>query len=374
MPPTFSGTPETFVLAVASGCGPKVALEPTLVAPPIVSDPSLALDLPEVRWIREESFAENAPWRAAVGPAVIVSGERPAASVLDSLVVVSWNTHVGGGDVDRLIHDLRAGELTEGRPPGDFVLVLQEVFRSGEAVPGTVPEGWKCADAICAVTPGGERLSVEQLAGRHGLDLFYVPSMRNGHFAETSEDRGNAILSTIPLSDWTAVELPVAVQRRVAVGATVRGTTRTGSPWELDLISLHLDGRTPWRHVFGSFGRGRTRQLEFLTRAVAGGGPAVLAGDLNTWFRGSGESAVVLARRHFPEPVEHPTDVTFELGPWGRQLDWVFFRVPEGWAADYRRLPEKYGSDHYPLLARVRFDVSSRSADAPIPRTTRRLG
>ena len=39
--------------------------------------------------------------------------------------------------------------------------------------------------------------------------------------ASLTEDRGNAILSTLPLSDLTAIELPLESQRRVALQATV---------------------------------------------------------------------------------------------------------------------------------------------------------
>ena len=46
-----------------------------------------------------------------------------------------------------------------------------------------------------------------------GLSIFYAPSMRNG--PELREDRGNAIISTEPLLDPIALELPLARQRRV---------------------------------------------------------------------------------------------------------------------------------------------------------------
>ena len=46
--------------------------------------------------------------------------------------------------------------------------------------------------------------------------------MRNGRPPQTDEDRGNAILSTEPLADLTAIELPFEQQRRVAVAATLR--------------------------------------------------------------------------------------------------------------------------------------------------------
>ena len=69
---------------------------------------------------------------------------------------------------------------------------------------------------------GHERIDIVEAAGRLGLSLVYVPSMRNG--SDTDEDRGNAILSTEPLSDVAAVELPFERQRRVAIDAAVSVT------------------------------------------------------------------------------------------------------------------------------------------------------
>ena len=50
------------------------------------------------------------------------------------------------------------------------------------------------------------------------------------------------------------------------------------------------------------------------------------------------------------------------MTPWGyrRRLDHMFFRLPQDWSAEYRRLDSRYGSDHYPLVARVRFDGARR--------------
>jgi endonuclease/exonuclease/phosphatase (EEP) superfamily protein YafD len=31
-------------------------------------------------------------------------------------------------------------------------------------------------------------------------------------------------------------------------------------------------------------------------------------------------------------------------------LDYLFFRLPTGWRAHVERGPERYGSDHYPLI------------------------
>ena len=73
-----------------------------------------------------------------------------------------------------------------------------------------------------------------------GSDRVYVPSMRNGGLT-SKQDRGNAILSSLPLDELSAIELPFERQRRVAIAATVAGHTRAGTPWSLRVASVHLD-------------------------------------------------------------------------------------------------------------------------------------
>ena len=68
--------------------------------------------------------------------------------------------------------------------------------------------------------------------------MVYVPSMRNG--PELQEDRGNAIVSTEPLIDPIALELPFERQRRVAIGASVQVRTIAGIE-RLNLLDVHLE-------------------------------------------------------------------------------------------------------------------------------------
>ena len=60
-------------------------------------------------------------------------------------------------------------------------------------------------------------VDVVAFAREAGLSLFYLPSMRNGLGAEDGkEDRGNAILSTLPLTELRALELPFVRQRALS--------------------------------------------------------------------------------------------------------------------------------------------------------------
>ena len=83
-----------------------------------------------------------------------------------------------------------------------------------------------------------DTLDIDDHAATLGLSMLYVPSMRNG--PELREDRGNAIISTEPLLDPFALELPLARQRRVALGAAIRcrpPRARSGSSWSMRISS-----------------------------------------------------------------------------------------------------------------------------------------
>jgi endonuclease/exonuclease/phosphatase (EEP) superfamily protein YafD len=81
-------------------------------------------------------------------------------------------------------------------------------------------------------------------------------------------------------------------------------------------------------------------------------GPAVLAGDFNTWL-GRREAAVRDLLRAFPQSPPEGLGATW-FGPLGTRapLDHVFARHLGGTVA-VRRVPNRFGSDHQPLLALV---------------------
>ena len=89
--------------------------------------------------------------------------------------------------------------------------------------------------------------------------------MRNGTTA-VAEDRGTAILSTMPLADLQAIELPFERQRRVALAATVGGATPSGDVWHLRLAAVHMD--TSLALTRGGPVVARRRQAEALVEAL----------------------------------------------------------------------------------------------------------
>jgi endonuclease/exonuclease/phosphatase family metal-dependent hydrolase len=259
---------------------------------------------------------------------------------------------------------VRAGEFARlGAPAGAPLVVLaQEAYRADDSVPAA-STGAAGRVLIGRLRPAED---VVDAARALGLNLRYVPSMRNG--ADRS-DRGNAILSTLPLTDVAAVELPLVLQRRVAVGATVVAPGGLA----VRVCSGHLDPRGPrGRDWLGA--AGRALQAAGLLAALPDGLPAVLGADLNLG-RGRREPAWrLLAAAGFTTgvPPREPAWRHTYHGVPRLNLDYLLVRDGRGGdgrgdgaatitAAVVHRLDEHprdagpyvFGSDHHPLLARV---------------------
>jgi endonuclease/exonuclease/phosphatase family metal-dependent hydrolase len=179
--------------------------------------------------------------------------------------------------------------------------------------------------------------------------MYYAPSMRNGtKTGDAAEDRGNAVLSSLPLSDIEAIELPFVVQRRVALTATV--TDPESTPL-MRVAVAHFDTRAPFFKgwIFGGPGARNTQAAS--VASILGdmdndGLPVVLGGDLNTMF-GARESSVktvssVIERRECGADSTHTS---------GFALDHIFASIPTSWSEGAcARVDDTFGSDHYPLV------------------------
>lgn len=307
-----------------------------------------------VVWVRADS-RELEPWRRAVGPPVVLP-PRARGEAADELGFAVWNTGVGSGDLERFVADLRAGRLFEDRRPTEHVvLLLQEVYRAGESVPLRALSGARGARRIHRRPRTGARLSIDTVARRSGLALYYVPSMRNGRPRGDAprEDRGNAILSTLPLSAWTAIELPFERERRVALQAHVSLSAPAGGPRELRFVNVHLDPRSSLWRAHRSLGAGRAHQALWLASLMDDAHPTVVGGDLNTWAGGRRERAVAQLGARIPEARPSRATGTRPVlrGLAALELDHVFVQAP--WRAEHRVLDDDYGSDHRPLVGRL---------------------
>jgi endonuclease/exonuclease/phosphatase family metal-dependent hydrolase len=286
-------------------------------------------------------------YRNTVGPPIVFSPPEPHYSVdpKSRLIVVNWNVHVGHGDVIGLIDKLSSSEKANGFGNPEFVLLLEESFRqagqdkdipdsTGVEVPGRI-------------APPDPSKDIAYVARKMGWWLYYAPSMRNGDgTGEHAEDRGNAILSSLPLEHTEAVELPFAVQRRVALIATV--SDGRNQP-KLRVAVTHFDTRAPllqgW--IFGGPAARNKQAKDFVTalkKFDADRLPIIVGGDLNTYM---GSKAVIDTMSGMASHTDCGTQATHTMGV---TLDHIFATVPEAWPGRCVRGDTTFGSDHYPLV------------------------
>jgi endonuclease/exonuclease/phosphatase family metal-dependent hydrolase len=314
----------------------------------------------DVSWFGPEREADRrtlAAWCSAVGPVEFIpepARHQPAPAADSKLAVGTWNVHVGGGDLPGFLRDELGYECGAGSPAGfgeHFILLVQEAYRASATVP--VPqEGAIVSDRIASRPPDAPRLDIVQVAEECGLALFYAPSTRNGREAGEAgrEDRGSAILSTLPLSNPVAVELPLEAQRRVTVAADIHGPEES----RLRVASVHFDVASNVLRVLSTGGSMRVRQSDGQTEALdsldpRGALPIVVAGDLNTWS--SRETVIQRLLVTYPESPDPGREKT--RGDW--PPDHLFFRAGRGpfelLEGSYRVVQDYHGSDHKARLA-----------------------
>jgi len=286
-------------------------------------------------------------YRNTVGPPIVFAPPEadPSWDPKGRLIVVNWNVHVGHGDVAGLVDKISSAEKANGFGKPEFVLLLEESFRQGgqaKAIPDSagvqVPQ---------RIAPPDPKMDIEHIARKLGWWLYYAPSMRNGDgVGEHAEDRGNAILSSLPLQAAEAVELPFAVQRRVALIATV--TDARKQP-KLRVAVTHFDTRASllqgW--IFGGPAARNHQAKEFvsaLKKFESDPLPLIVGGDLNTYM---GSKAVIHTMSGMAPHTDCGTQATHT---WGVTLDHTFASIPETWPGRCVRGDSTFGPDHYPLV------------------------
>jgi endonuclease/exonuclease/phosphatase family metal-dependent hydrolase len=306
--------------------------------------------IPVAAWRGLEGRDRLEAWRTNVGPPVSLDAARAGAPrPADAVVILSWNLWIGRGRLADVIARVRR---TCDAP---IVALLQEAFRAGELVPV------RSAGRAARRAAGGfaarahPRADIVETAESLGLNLRYVPSMRNGtHRA----DRGNAILSDLPLAEAHAFELPLVLQRRVPLVATVE---LASGP--LQVVSAHLDPRGPPGGEWLG-GAGRARQTAYLLERLAGD-LVVLGADLNLGRGRRERSWRLLLDAGFATgvpPAQYRWRHTFHAVPRlvldyllvrdaGRRLAGAHVERLDEHPRD--RGPTVFGSDHHPLLAHL---------------------
>lgn len=300
----------------------------------------------------EDDRAKLDKWCDTVGPALFRSPVGSAQVRKGRVIVVDWNVHLGNGNIAALIDELKENEHHAGRDEPHFVFLLQEAFRRGTDLPSEIPDGVNVPGRISPSTND----DIEALAKRLDWWMFYVPSMRNGEQPDdAAEDRGNAILSSLPLESLAAIELPFSVQRRVAVSAIVQDRDRA---LRFRVMAAHLDTRAPLHRgfIFGASAE-RNRQAKWLADAVNGpadeGLSLIVGADMNTYW-GAFESSVDTIARIAPR-VDCGKDGTHSTG---FKLDHLFARLYLPWTSmSCARPKNRFGSDHHPLVLSIDADL-----------------
>ncbi len=257
------------------------------------------------------------PYLATLASAAPAPSPTPLHRSLD---VASYNVHrwagVRGG---RAFDPSRAfaviGEL------GADVLALQEVLRPSD---GTDP--------------------LREIAGQLGYHLAFVVTR-----IHKRGELGNAVLSRWPLAGALAIDLSFGrLERRAALAVTVSGGGRT-----LQIAATHL----------ALVDRTRARQVQaLLCHPQLASGPAVLMGDMNAWRSTKASRALddhFEARHHNEDwPASYPS-VRPVLA-----LDRLYARgVTIERMAAHSSEAARRGSDHLPIVARLRLDDDPRRAD-----------
>ena len=62
----------------------------------------------------DEDYDSLLSWCQVVGSPVFFKPSKTEKVTIDSVTLVSWNVHVGSGDLDQFINDLQKGILTDG--------------------------------------------------------------------------------------------------------------------------------------------------------------------------------------------------------------------------------------------------------------------
>jgi endonuclease/exonuclease/phosphatase family metal-dependent hydrolase len=229
------------------------------------------------------------------------------------LAVVTWNVNAGRGDLPQLVTDLTTGVLT-GKPVRDFIILLQENIE-------------------------GSPHDVQSVARSRQLYTFFTEVRLSDRGPS-----GNAVLSTRPLLDARVIDLPRERRVRKAVVVTL----------EIDGIPMfaactHLENRTSWLKGGLLSDTARGRQARVLLRSLPQG-HGIVGGDLNTWL-GPGEPAWRALQERFDEtPGGAADEPTFRDR---LVLDHLFFDLPSRWEAVRAVVPERYGSDHHPVLGLI---------------------
>lgn len=286
------------------------------------------------------------------------SNHQPPVS--DKLVIASYNIRYARGPY-LISGGLRRkiGLMSHARRPqhvGRMIAVAARAFSAGELLPRVDVLALQEADKR-TVRTGGHHVA-QELAAKLGMNWAHAPAgiprgvtpVKRQWWLDFEEpidlhdkgDTGVALLSRVPLTDVTRIDLPwqeCPWRPRLAIAATI-----SIGPQQIRLFNAHVDP-----HAASD---GQLAQLEVIAaQADAADRPTIILGDFNTLSRQK-----CLDTRQFLESRGYATPIPTGTATWrgaGLKMhaDWIFTRGVK---------IERWGvakplnvSDHWPIWAEI---------------------
>ncbi len=231
----------------------------------------------------------------------------------DTLRILAYNTHHGEG-MDGVLNLGRIAEVISAVEPD--LVTLQEIDRQVERTGGVDQAG-----AYSALT---------------GMEPLF------GDFMEyQGGEYGMALLSRLPILDWTNHRLPPGAEPRSALTARLRlpGTGR-----EVVISGIH----------FYRTEEERLAQARSLMEALRDEeGIVILAGDFNST---PGSAVMELLETEWAVARKDGSPLTFPADGPVREIDFILVRPKSGFRIiEHRVLDEEVASDHRPILLVLEF-------------------
>lgn len=243
-----------------------------------------------------------------IGLLLLLPAPGYGCQATDTVRILAYNTHHGAG-MDGILDLERIGRLVAST--GADLVALQEIDRLVERT-GFVDQ----ADEY------GELTGLDPLFGE------FMP-YQGGHY-------GMAILSALPILDWTNHRLPDGAEPRSALTARIQ-LPNTGK--ELVFSGIH----------FYRTEEERMAQARTLTEVLSEeSGLVVLAGDFNSL---PGSAVMDFLDTDFEIVPKRGSAFTFPADDPAREIDFILVRPDAGFEVlEHRVLGERVASDHRPIF------------------------
>jgi len=299
-----------------------------------------------------DSPEESTVFFLASGPSTKVGRPSEAPVVVD--LAVTALIHLGieidpAWELDGRVVGLEGGVRVVPPPRTDTLRILAYNTHHGEGMDGVLNLG-RIAEVISAVEPDLVTLQeidrqVERTGGVDQAGAYSALTGLEPIFGDFMEYQGGqygmALLSRLPILDWTNHRLPPGAEPRSALTARLR---LPGSGREVVISGIH----------FYRTEEERLAQARSLMDALRNEeGLVILAGDFNST---PGSVVMELLETEWAVAQKEGSPFTFPADGPAREIDFILVRPKSGFRIlEHRVLDEEVASDHRPILLVLEF-------------------